>query len=246
MSVGNVSVGGRRGMVPTAASGRILFSMGPGAALRVLTGNFGDVPGQLPASMRPSDRGSRFTRTIRRRKGYTHVGNAMNLSAEEAASDVEEDGFPVFFTAHYGDVARAMYLLTRDPAEADDLAQEAMTRLYERWGRVRRMDSPGGYLYRTALNLHRKRARRLAVAAAVHLPGAREAADPAQIVENRSEILRLLGSLTVAQQHVVVLVEWLGLESDEAASVLGIKAASVRTRLHRARETLRSAIGEGS
>jgi RNA polymerase sigma factor (sigma-70 family) len=171
------------------------------------------------------------------------VPSATNLSAVERRSEQDED-FVAFFTAHYGEVASALYLLTRDPAEAEDLAQEAMTRVYERWARVRSMDSPGGYLYRTALNLHRKRARRLAVAAAVRLPGSRESVDPAHVVEERVEILRLLARLSVPQRHVVVLVEWLGLDSEEAASVLGIKAASVRTRLHRARETLRAAHGE--
>jgi hypothetical protein len=35
-------------------------------------------------------------------------------------------------------------------------------RVYERWDRVRQMDSPQGYLFRTALNLHRSRLRWLA------------------------------------------------------------------------------------
>ena len=167
----------------------------------------------------------------------------MNLSAVEATSETNR-GFVAFFTAHYGDLAKALYLLTRDPAEADELAQEAMTRVYERWSRVQTMDSPGGYLYRTALNLHRKRARRLAVFAVIHPSGAREGADPAQVVEDRSEIVRLLATLSVPQRQVVVLVEWLGLDSAEVAELLGIKPASVRTRLHRAREVLRVGMGE--
>jgi RNA polymerase sigma factor (sigma-70 family) len=171
------------------------------------------------------------------------VGSATHLSALGITTD-PDGGFVAFFASHYGDVARTLYLLTRDPTEAEELTQEAMTRVYERWSRVRSMDSPSGYLYRTALNLHRKRARRQAVAQAVHVSSPRHGADPAQIVEDRSEVLRLLASLTVAQQQVVVLVEWLGLDSAEAAAVLGIKAPSVRTRLHRARESWRATTGE--
>ncbi len=178
-------------------------------------------------------------------KGCTGVGNAINVSAVEVSSETDP-GFVAFFTTHYGELARASYLLTRDATDADDLAQEAMTRVYERWDRVRAMDSPTGYLYRTALNLHRKRARRLAIAAAIHLPGAREGSDPAQVVEDRSEVLRLLASLSVPQRQVVVLVEWLGFDSEAAAAVLGIRPASVRTRLHRAREALRATNGENS
>jgi RNA polymerase sigma-70 factor (ECF subfamily) len=169
----------------------------------------------------------------------------MNLAAVGDTSGAS-DGFEAFFNRHHGEVARALFLLTRDAAEAEDLTQEAMARIYERWSRVRTMDSPGGYLYRTALNLHRKRARRLGLAGTIRLPGTRESADPAQIVEDRSEILRLLASLSVPQRQVVVLVEWLGMDVAEVASVLGIKPVSVRTRLHRARETLRMAIGDNS
>lgn len=167
----------------------------------------------------------------------------MNLSAVEAPSETE-GGFAAFFANHYRDIAMALYLLTRNPTEAEELAQEAMARVYERWSRVLTMDSPGGYLYQTALNLHRKRARRLAVAAAVHLPVAREGAESAQIIEDRSEILRLLARLSVPQRQVLVLVEWMGLDSAEAANLLGIKPASVRTRLHRAKEALQAVRGE--
>ena len=167
----------------------------------------------------------------------------MNLSAVEATAQ-KDQGFVAFFTTHYGDVAKALYLLSRDPAEAEELTQEAMTRVYERWSRVRTMDSPAGYLYRTALNLHRKHAHRLAIAAVIRLPGVRENADPAQVVEDRSEVMRLLAALSVPQHQVVVLVEWLGLNSEEAAAVLEIKPASVRTRLHRAKAVLRAGIGD--
>jgi DNA-directed RNA polymerase specialized sigma24 family protein len=45
----------------------------------------------------------------------------------------------------------------RDQAEAEDVAQEAMVRGYERWDRVQRADSPAAYVFRTTLNLNRKR-----------------------------------------------------------------------------------------
>src|SRR2546428_3542908 len=69
--------------------------------------------------------------------------------------------FRAFFEAEYRRLARAVYLLTDDIAEAEDVAQEAMVRVYERWERVRAMDSPTGYLYRTAMNLNRSRLRKL-------------------------------------------------------------------------------------
>ena len=55
--------------------------------------------------------------------------------------------------------------MTGNRGEAEDLAQEAFVKVYERWDRVRGTDNPAGYLYRTAINAHHSRLRRLAVAA---------------------------------------------------------------------------------
>jgi DNA-directed RNA polymerase specialized sigma24 family protein len=41
--------------------------------------------------------------------------------------------------------------------------REALLKVWERWDHVRTLDDPIGYLYRTAMNLHRKRLRRAAV-----------------------------------------------------------------------------------
>src|ERR687884_501387 len=73
--------------------------------------------------------------------------------------------FEDFFRAEYERLARTCLLLTGDAAEGEDLAQEAFARVFERWERVRAMDSPVGYVYRSALNLHRKRVRHLVVRA---------------------------------------------------------------------------------
>ena len=61
-----------------------------------------------------------------------------------------------FFAKRYERLVRACVLLTGRATEGEDLAQEAMPRVLERWDRVSAMDEPEGYLYRTALNVHRK------------------------------------------------------------------------------------------
>lgn len=166
--------------------------------------------------------------------------------AEPAVATVAETQqattFDAFFRAEYPRLARALYLLTGDRTEAEDLAQEAMARVYERWDRVRAMASPTGYVYRTATNLNRKRIRRLAVRARKAFgPSAVE--DPAKMAEDRSEVLRFLASLPAGQREALVLVEWLGLDAEDAGHVLGIEAVSVRGRLHRARTALRDRFG---
>ena len=159
----------------------------------------------------------------------------------EAATSVTVSRFEEFFEAEHVRLARALYLLTGSAVEADELTQEAMVRVYERWDRVGRMDSPQGYLYRIALNLHRSRVRWL-TSRARQIVQATPSPDPAEVVESRDNVARALASLPTGQRGAVVLVEWLGMEADEAATALGIKPASVRARLSRAKATLRQTL----
>jgi RNA polymerase sigma-70 factor (sigma-E family) len=152
----------------------------------------------------------------------------------------EEVEFESFFRAEALSLGRALYLITGDRGEAEDLVQEAMARTFERWDRVRRMDSPAGYVYRAALNLHRRRVRRSRLVPFLSPPSA---PDPAEEAGRRSDVHRALQSLSHEQREALVLVEWLGFDSEDAASILGIRPSSVRTRLHRARAALRAQLG---
>jgi RNA polymerase sigma-70 factor (ECF subfamily) len=149
--------------------------------------------------------------------------------------------FTDFFRREYPRLARACLLLTSDRAEAEELAQEALARAYTRWADVAVMGSPAGYVYRTALNLNRKRLRRLAVRArhVVAPPPQPDVDDVAESVD----ILRAIRSLPRGQREALVMVEWLDLDIQEAASLLGIAPASVRGRLFRARQVLRERFG---
>jgi RNA polymerase sigma factor (sigma-70 family) len=147
------------------------------------------------------------------------------------------DSFESFFRTHYGSVVRALVIVSGDEAEAEDLAQEAFARTLEHWERVRMMESPVGYVYRTAFNVNRNRLRHLARPLShrsVRVPES----DPASEVETRSELRRVLARLPASQREALVLVEWLGLDAEEAGRVLGIEAASVRGRIHRAKRTI--------
>ena len=150
------------------------------------------------------------------------------------------------YEEHFDELAaiayRVAYRMVGSREEARDLAQEAMARVLERWDRVSRMDDPEGYAYRTELNLHRNALRRLAVAARrqVH----REGPEDPEATDRRLDLLRAIRSLPRAQREALVLLEWLGYSAEEAGRLLGIEAASVRGRLHRARERLRDRYGD--
>jgi RNA polymerase sigma-70 factor, ECF subfamily len=151
--------------------------------------------------------------------------------------------FDGFFRDEYPRLARACYLLTGGSIEAEDLAQEAFARTFERWDRVATMDSPSGYLFATVLNLNRKRVRRLTRQVRDTL-SPNPTPDPAAVAEAKNEVLLALGSLPRTQREALVLVGWFDMDANEAGRVLGIDAASVRGRVHRARATIRGQLGD--
>lgn len=57
---------------------------------------------------------------------------------------------------------RVLSLIMGSTSEAEDVAQEAFTRVFERWDNVATMEDPAGYLHRTAMNLFRSQYRRAA------------------------------------------------------------------------------------
>src|SRR5512145_2173767 len=144
----------------------------------------------------------------------------------------ESAAFDEFFHAEHERLFQALYLLTGDRYEADDLAQEALLRAYERWDRVGAMDSPAGYVYRTALNRHRSRLRALLVRAR-RVFAAIRAVDLSSGVATSQDVRLALARLPRGQREALIVVEWLGLGSEDAGRVLAIDASSVRGRLHR-------------
>lgn len=168
--------------------------------------------------------------------GWFHVTKVR----AERGDDVEAPpDFEDFYRAEFPSLVRAMFLLVPDVDEAQELAQEAMVRVYERWDRVSAMASPGGYLYRAATNLNRHRVRSLAVRARrLRTLGAAmrdEEIDPA-----RRDLADAISALSVRLREAFMLVDWLGMSSDEAARILHITPVSVRSRVHRARRELRA------
>lgn len=154
------------------------------------------------------------------------------------------DRFEDFFEFEHERLLRALYLVTGNRPEAEDLMQEAFVRVLERWDSVRWMDNPTGYLYRTAMNTFRTRYRRGLTALRRLVSLAPRERDLFQDVEVQDDVRRALSALTPRQRAAVVLTELLGYTSEEASEVMAIKASTVRALATQARARLRSAAGD--
>lgn len=65
-----------------------------------------------------------------------------------------DDEFEAFFSAHAGGLERFATMLVGDPHEGAELAQEALVRVYARWGRIGN-GAPTAYARTVVLNLVR-------------------------------------------------------------------------------------------
>ena len=88
----------------------------------------------------------------------------MPSSDESLVTHGSATSFEEFFDAERARLFGALSVMTGNRHEAEEIMQDAFLRLWERWERVSAMDEPVGFLYRTAMNLYRKRLRRGAVA----------------------------------------------------------------------------------
>ena len=168
--------------------------------------------------------------------------NETSLPAAEA---------PIPMTAPFEDLVRAesarlfraLYLITGNRHESEEIMQDAFLALWERWDRVGSMDDPTGYLFRTAMNAFRRRTRRaaLAVKRAVAITPPE---DPFSQVDVRRDVVDALATLDRKQRAAIVLTGLLGYSSEEAGQMLGMSAGSVRVLASRARSHLRTAMGE--
>ena len=80
--------------------------------------------------------------------------------AEEADVGETVPSFEEFYRATSRPLFTALCLVTGDRQEAEEIAQDAFVRVFERWGHVRVLEDPTGYLFRVSMNVFRSRYRR--------------------------------------------------------------------------------------
>jgi RNA polymerase sigma-70 factor (ECF subfamily) len=167
------------------------------------------------------------------------MGELATGRALDADQAPEEAGtsFRSFFEDQSGPLLHGLVVVTGSTYEAEDIAQEAFTRVYERWERVGSMDDPAGYLHRTAMNVFRSRYRRAKVALRRATWPAPEP-DAFEAIARRDAAAAALGRLTPRQRAALVLTEGFGYSGEEAARLLGIKASTVWALTHQARVAL--------
>jgi RNA polymerase sigma factor (sigma-70 family) len=150
--------------------------------------------------------------------------------------------FDVFFAEEHERLFKALYFVTGDRHDAEELMQDAFLKLWERWDRIETIDDPTGYLFRVALNGFRMRRRRAAVAVRKVAP-VPEDRDLFADADMRADVRQLLLGLAPRQRAALLLVDLLGYSSEQAARILRVRPSTVRALATQGRRALRAEEG---
>src|SRR3954454_13876721 len=142
---------------------------------------------------------------------------------------MNESAFCDYVAARRAQLFRTACLLCGDPHRAEDIVQDALTRLYGAWGRVERMENIDGYVRRIIVNAHYSDRRR---------PWRREwASEPRDVplepgfpVEDADAIRAAVRALPVGQRRVIVLRHIWNLTIEETAAELRISTGTVKSQ----------------
>lgn len=151
----------------------------------------------------------------------------MGLGAEEAFTD---------FVREHEPKLRIALMAAYGPERGREATAEAFAYAWEHWDSVNDMHEPVGYLYRVGQSKSRPRL----------------TPRPDPMPQEQKEpwvepaLPNALGRLSRNQRMAVVLVHGYGWQQHEAADVMSVSEATVRTHLRRGLSHLRSTLGVGS
>jgi RNA polymerase sigma-70 factor (ECF subfamily) len=168
-----------------------------------------------------------------------HLRSMSRTIAQEDELSTPAETFEGFFEATHQRLFTALCLITGERYEAEEIAQEAFLRVFERWERVAELDDPESYVFRVAMNVFRNRYRRAALAVRRSLSLAPQASDDLAAVEARDEVIRLLRPLPPRQRAALLATSILDLSADDAGHLLGMRPATVRALASRARTRMK-------
>jgi len=153
--------------------------------------------------------------------------------------------YVAFVEAAWQRHVRLAMLLTGDRLLAEELLQDSLVKMYERWRKLSRLDDLHAYLRRSLVNNHtsvwRRRRRESLVA---EIPDRPVLGDG--IHQDADELRRALLSLPPKQRAVVVLRHYEDLPERAVAEVLGCSVGTVKSQHSRALEKLRQLVKQPS
>lgn len=161
-------------------------------------------------------------------------------AAETADAAVER-----LYAEQWVSMVRLSYLLVHDQGRAEEIVQDSLVAVHQRWHRLADPASAAAYLRQAVVNRSRSALRHRGVverflARQAPPPDAPPADDAALATDRRETVLAALRRLPRRQREVIVLRYYLDLSEAEIARTLGVTRGAVKSHASRGSAALRS------
>jgi RNA polymerase sigma-70 factor (sigma-E family) len=153
---------------------------------------------------------------------------------------VRDEAFEDCFDALFPKAFALAQRIVGQPQAAEDVAAEALTRLYARWPRLRAAEYRDAWVMKVAGNLAIDviRSRR------PDPVGVGAPTDPHDQAALRLSLAASLGGLPRRQRQAIALRYFGDMTEDEVARSLGVSTGAVKSHIHRGLRTLRARLGD--
>ena len=160
-----------------------------------------------------------------------------------AAQCGDVDALAALVSGSHPTVRRFARSLCATPEDAEDAAQEALIILYRKIGMLRATGALASWMFRIVRNECLRRARLLVR----DHPPTREtttlsAEDEVLQRLEAAEVAAAIAALPADQRRVLIMRDVQGFAGPMVAGALGLSTAAMKSRLHRARKTVRDAL----
>ncbi len=140
--------------------------------------------------------------------------------------------------AYYEDLYRYAYWLCRNHWQAEDVVQEALSRAWRSWSRLREARALKSWLFTIVHNEFMRAAKRSRLVSLESDADALESGEPSD-PSGAIELRRALRGLSEESRQALLLQVLGGFSCAEIATMLGMREGAVMTRLSRARQAMR-------
>jgi RNA polymerase sigma-70 factor (ECF subfamily) len=152
--------------------------------------------------------------------------------------------FEPFCASIYPRLVGALSLAYGNPGLAEEIAQEALSRVLEHWDRVGTLDDAEGYTFQTAFNVARSWWRRRAAEHRANSRSSARADDATEHDQARAiSVRRALAVLPPRQREAIVHRYFLGHNVSETARSMGCAEGTVKSLTAQAVAKLRAELG---